>query len=58
MADEVAFMAQLPEIDRVHFRNLALIRPQVPTEGQLRLVESLARTLSAPRLVDAASAAI
>ena len=33
MADEVAFMAQLPEPDRIHFRNLALIRPQVPTEA-------------------------
>jgi hypothetical protein len=44
-------MALLPETDRVHFRNLALIRPQVPTEGQLLLVESLARTLSSPRLL-------
>jgi len=51
VADEVAFMAQLPETERIHFRNLALIRPQVPTEGQLLLVESLARTLSAPRLL-------
>jgi hypothetical protein len=44
-------MAQLPESDRIHFRNLALIRPQLPTEGQLLLVESLARTLSSPRLL-------
>ena len=51
MADEVAFMAQLPETDRIHFRNLTLIRPQVPTEGQLLLVEGLARTLSSPRLL-------
>jgi len=51
VADEVAFMAQLPETERNHFRNLALIRPQVPTQGQLLLVESLARTLSAPRLL-------
>ncbi|MDR3673119.1 MAG: hypothetical protein P4L36_19900 [Holophaga sp.] len=51
MADEVEFMALLPETDRIHFRNLALIRPQVPTEGQLLLVESLARTLSSPRLL-------
>jgi len=51
VADEVAFMAQLPEAERNHFRNLALLRPQVPTEGQLLLVESLARTLAAPRLL-------
>jgi hypothetical protein len=51
MADEAAFMAQLPEQDRIPFRNLALIRPQVPTEGQLALVEGLARTLSSPRLL-------
>jgi hypothetical protein len=51
VADEVAFMAQLPETDRIHFRNLALIRPQVPTDGQLLLVEGLARTLSSPRLL-------
>ena len=51
MADEVAFMAQLPESDRIHFRNLALIRPQMPTEGQLLLIESLARTLASPRLL-------
>jgi len=51
VADEVAFMAQLPETDRLHFRNLALIRPQVPTEGQLLLIEGLARTLSSPQLL-------
>ena len=51
MADAVAFMAQLPEQDRLPFRNLALIRPQVPTEGQLLLIESLARTLASPRLL-------
>jgi len=51
VADAVAFMAQLPEQDRLPFRNLALIRPQVPTEGQLLLIESLARTLASPRLL-------
>jgi len=51
VADEAAFMAQLPEQDRIHFRNLALIRPQVPTEGQLMLIEGLARTLASPRLL-------
>lgn len=48
---EFAFMAELPEQDRLHFRNLALIRPQIPTEGQLVLIESLARTLGSPRLL-------
>jgi hypothetical protein len=51
VADDLAFMAQLPEQDRLAFRNLALIRPQVPTEAQLELVESLARTLASPRLL-------
>ena len=51
VADEAAFMAQLPEQDRIPFRNLALIRPQAPTEGQLQLVESLARNLASPRLL-------
>jgi hypothetical protein len=45
------FMAELPEQDRLHFRNLALIRPQVPTEGQLLLIESLARNLGSARLL-------
>ena len=48
---EFAFMAELPEQDRLHFRNLALIRPQIPTERQLLLIESLARTLASPRLL-------
>lgn len=41
----------MPEQDLLHFRNLALLRPQAPTEGQLSLVESLARTLTNPRLL-------
>jgi hypothetical protein len=44
-------MAQLPEPDRLVFRNLALIRSQVPTDAQLELVESLARSLASPRLL-------
>jgi len=51
VAAEGSFSSQLPEQDRNHFRNLALIRPQVPTEGQLLLIESLARTLASPRLL-------
>ena len=46
-----AFMAELPEQDRLPFRNLALIRPQLPTDRQLLLIESLARTLSSRPLL-------
>jgi hypothetical protein len=45
------FLAELSEQDRAHFRNLALIRPQLPSESQLSLVESLARTLGCRRLL-------
>jgi len=48
---ELPFLLTLPEMDRLPFRNLALIRPQVPTERQLELIESLARNLSSPRLL-------
>jgi hypothetical protein len=48
---EFPFMAELPEADRLQFRNLALLRPQVPTDRQLALIESLARTLASPRLL-------
>jgi hypothetical protein len=51
VAEEGSFIARLPEQDRGHFRNLALIRPQAPTEGQLRLIENLSRTLASPRLL-------
>ena len=45
------FMAELPEVERLQFRNLALLRPQVPTERQLALIESLSRNLASPRLL-------
>lgn len=48
---EHPFLAALTEQERLHFRNLALIRPQLPSEGQLRLIEGLARTLAQPRLL-------
>jgi len=48
---ETPFFLKLPESDRLHFRNLALIRPQLPTDRQLELIESLARNLSSPRLL-------
>lgn len=44
-------MARLPEPDRLPFRNLALIRPQVPTPAQLQLIEGMARDLTSPRLL-------
>lgn len=52
MADlEPTFIAELSEQDRNHFRYLALLRPQLPTESQLQLIEGMARSLSAPRLL-------
>ncbi len=52
MADsEPSFLAALTEQERLHFRNLALIRPQLPSEGQSRLIEGLARNLAQPRLL-------
>lgn len=48
---DLPFLAELSERDRIHFRNLALIRPQLPTERQLQLIEGLARGLSASRLL-------
>jgi len=45
------FLLRLPETDRLSFRNLALIRPQLPSERQLELVESFARNLNSPRLL-------
>jgi len=45
------FLLALPEADRLHFRNLALIRPQLPSERQIELIESLARNLASPRLL-------
>jgi hypothetical protein len=48
---ELPFLAELTEQERLHFRNLALIRPQLPSESQLQLIEGLARSLRAPRLL-------
>ena len=48
---EVPFLAALTERERIHFRNLALIRPQLPSESQLQLIEGLARNLAQPRLL-------
>lgn len=48
---DLPFLSELDARERLQFRNLALIRPQLPTEGQLRLIEGLARELRSPRLL-------
>ena len=48
---ETPFLLKLPQPDRLPFRNLALIRPQIPTERQVELIESLARNLASPLLL-------
>lgn len=48
---EASFLATLGDNDRIHFRNLALIRPQLPTESQVHMLEGLARSLASPRLL-------
>ncbi|HEX7553042.1 MAG TPA: hypothetical protein VF378_05775 [Geothrix sp.] len=50
-AGESTFLETLPESDQIHFRHLALVRPQLPSEGQIRMLEGLARTLSSPPLL-------
>lgn len=48
---ETPFLLELSEQERMHFRNMALIRPQIPTDSQLLLIEGLARNLASPRLL-------
>jgi len=48
---DLPFLEALSETERLHFRNLVLLRPQLPTDSQVRLVESLARTVTHPRLL-------
>jgi len=50
-AGESVILETLTEPERIHFRHLALVRPQLPTEGQLHMLEGLARTLASPRLL-------
>ena len=49
--EELSFLNLLSRQEQLHFRNLTLIRPQLPTDKQLQLIEGLARNLSAPRLL-------
>ena len=48
---ESEFLESLGESERVHFRHLALVRSQLPSESQLHMLEGLARTLASPRLL-------
>ena len=48
---ESAFLESLPEPERIHFRHLAMVRPQLPSDGQIRMLEGLARSLASPRLL-------
>jgi hypothetical protein len=48
---DVPFLAELSDQERNHFRNLALIRTQIPTESQFTLIEGMARSLSCQRLL-------
>lgn len=48
---EGAFLDSLTDSERIHFRHLALVRPQLPTESQVLMLEGLARTLVSPRLL-------
>jgi len=50
-AEESAFLEGLAESERMHFRHLALIRPQLPSESQIHMLEGLARSLASPRLL-------
>lgn len=50
-AAEAGFLASLSEPEQVHFRHLALVRPQLPTDSQVRMLEGLARSLASPRLL-------
>lgn len=45
------FLAAFSEPDRIHFRNLVLIRPQLPSERQFQLIEGVARNSTQPRLL-------
>ena len=50
-APDPPFLAELSEQDRIHFRNLVLIRPQIPSDSQFRLIEGMARSLGCQRLL-------
>jgi hypothetical protein len=48
---ESAFLETLTEPERSHFRHLAMVRPQLPSDGQVQMLVGLARSLASPRLL-------
>ncbi|MDP2875341.1 MAG: hypothetical protein Q8O00_04095 [Holophaga sp.] len=46
-----SFLATFSSQEKLHFRNLVLLRPQLPSERQFQLIEGLARNLTNPRLL-------
>lgn len=48
---DLSFWPELSETERLHFRQLALIRPQVPSESQAQHLAGLAANLRHPRLL-------
>jgi hypothetical protein len=51
IAGESEFLETLAESERIHFRHLSLVRPQLPSESQIHMLEGLARSLASPRLL-------
>ena len=50
-AGESSFLETLAEPDRIHFRHLAMTRPQLPTGNQILMLEGLAHSLRSPHLL-------
>jgi hypothetical protein len=48
---DLSFWSELSETERLHFRHMALMRPQVPSEGQIQHLGGLAANLHHPRLL-------
>jgi hypothetical protein len=51
LSSDFLLQADLSDQERLHFQHLALIRPQIPSESQLQLLEGHARSLGSPRLL-------
>ena len=50
-AGESSFLETLAEPDRIHFRHLAMMRPQLPSGNQIQMLEGLAHSLRSPHLL-------
>ena len=48
---QLSFLESFTSQERLHFRNLVLLRPQLPSERQVQMIEGLARNLGNPRLL-------